>query len=65
MPHGFDTARNHKNNLKYRNRNKVDGGKNYFPGCCLTSSYHDHTKHGRIRNMDKERALARDMKASS
>lgn len=64
MPHGFDTARNHKNNLKYRNNNKVDGGKEYFSGMCLTSNQHDHTKHGQIRNRDKHIRNERDIKTS-
>lgn len=41
MPHGFDTARNWKNNLKYRNNNKIDGGKEYFSG--MIEILNDHT----------------------
>jgi len=63
MPIGFDRARKHKNNLKYINHNKKDGGKLYFSGCILSSKCHDRSKSNKIRQTNLDRSKSRDSKS--
>lgn len=66
MPHGFDTARNHKNNIKKQNTNKdwrLDD--KWSAKWILSSSCRDHTKHGRIRGLKVARHDQRDFKTET
>lgn len=62
MPIGFKRSKQRKNVRKHANHNKEDKGKRYVSSSYCTSSYHDHTKHGKIRKHDVARREARDFK---